>query len=370
MCVKGVRLYKFRNFSMEELEFSEKENIIIGGNGFGKSNLLEGIYICGSGRSFRTRAISECIKFGEKTGSVSLRLQDSSSIRVEILSNSGKNILYNEKKLKRVSNLFEILNIVYIGPQEIEYVRGSPSLRRELMDLSIMRKEPGMSSTILNYARLVKERYFHLKKLASGEAVGGEVYLDVLDERIATLGGKIVRSRLDTIDSIREKVSDTYRRITGNEDKVEITYHSSFPIKDREKIPEAILDHLHSARERDKRYFETTVGPHRDDLMVRLNGFPIREYGSWGEMRSASFAILVSLATSSLEKREKRPVFLVDDAFANLDATRKKNLAALIQENGQFFLTITEKEELGDISPEAFIFELKKPGKPVRRENG
>ncbi|MCD6098189.1 DNA replication/repair protein RecF [bacterium] len=370
MCVKSVRLYRFRNFCVEELEFSEKENIIIGENGFGKSNLLEGIYICGFGRSFRTRAISECIKFGEDAGSVSLRLSDSSSIRVEILANSGKSILYNGKKLRKVSNLFNILNIVYIGPQEIEYVRGAPSLRRELMDLAIMRREPEMTSTITDYSRLIRERHFYLKKLASGEAVGGEIYLDALDERIAALGGKIVRSRLGIVDSIKERVGETYRRIADNKDKVEVAYHSSFPIKDRENISKSILESLYSARERDKRYLETTVGPHRDDLTVKLNGVPIREYGSWGEMRSASFAILLSLATSSLEKGRKRPVFLVDDAFANLDAIRRKNLAALIRENGQFFLTVTGEGELGEISPEAFVFELKEPGRPVRRENG
>lgn len=349
MIVTSLELHNFRSYDNLHVEFVPKINMLIGKNGTGKTNLAESIYLLSLCKSWRNNDIRSLLKWNEDAAFVRARVAIGNGLpkTIEILLTSkGKKITIDNKPIRRLSELSEIVNIVLFSPEDVDLMRGSPSLRRSFLDVSICKESSAYLYTIGKYEKLLTERNIALKR--------NDVdlnYLNVVTEQMIDVSEHIIARRSEYVARLNKILSGVANELYDENNELKIVYK---PFIKADNFKQAAKSLYERNLQNDLLHKTTSIGVHREDFSVLLNGNDIAVYGSQGENRLAAIALKMA-PYFLIEDEAKKPIAILDDVYSELDDAHSQRLAKLLKSLGQVFVTSAEELIDGDV-----IFDISK----------
>ena len=324
MWIEKINLKHYRNYTAIESEFSQSLNVFVGQNAQGKTNFLEAIYFLSLTRSHRTRSDKELIQFGQK-----------------------------ELNVSGLSDYIGTMTVVLFAPEDLQLIKGSPSLRRKFIDIDLGQIKPIYLSDLSNYNHVLKQRNAYLK---SEKKVDTD-FLFVLDEQLVDYGSKVIEHRLDFIQNLTKEADKYHFSISNQQEHLKISYLSSVKFDHKKNIRDNFLNLLQKNRQGDIFKKNTSVGPHRDDLAFFINQMNA-SFGSQGQHRS----LILSLKLAEIELTKTvtgdYPILLLDDVMSELDNYRQIKLLEGIKDNVQTFITTTSLEHLQQLPKKLKLFTI------------
>ena len=326
MIVKSLKLKNFRNYDLLNLEFDAATNIFYGDNAQGKTNILESIYLCGTTKSHRGTKDRDMIQFGQEESHIEVIVEKENTpfqIDMHLKKNSPKGIAINKIPIRKASELFGIIHIVFFSPEDLNIIKNGPSERRRFIDIELAQLDKVYLNDLSNYNRIVNQRNKLLKDIYDRNDLMET--LDVWDLQLVNYGNKVMKRRKLFVEQMNEIVGNVHERLTGGKERLTILYEAGIGNNDFEEI-------LLKNRERDIRMKSTSVGPHRDDICFMTDEIDIRKFGSQGQQRTA--ALSLKLSEIELVKSEIRdtPILLLDDVLSELDKHRQNYLLDSIRD--------------------------------------
>lgn len=353
MYLETITLKNFRNYEEQSIDFCNGVNIIAGLNAQGKTNVLEAINIISTGRSHRTRKDNEIIKWEGNLAEIRAVVNEDderTSVGYRFNREKKKNIEVNGVKLDKISGILGNLYTVIFSPDHLVIVKEGPGERRRFMDVVLSQLKPSYYHALVNYLKVLDLRNKTL--FDSRESESKKKLLDVWDEQLVKYGMRIFQERKEFIEVLDARASSVCKEISGGVDLLKINYLPSFLEKflkdDRidggEKfVEEAFLKKLRENRNGDIKKGHTSVGPHRDDFELLINGREARNYGSQGQQRTVLLALKISELQIMSELAGSNPVLLLDDVFSELDSNRKEFLLKYLK-GVQSIITCTDAD--------------------------
>lgn len=341
MWISDIKLSNFRNYSNKEIKLHENINVFFGENAQGKTNIIESIFLCSIGKSFRTNKEKELIKFNEEKATVEINFQKSDrdgKIKIEI--GNKKQVYLNGIKLKKLSELLGNINVVIFTPDDINILKGGPQNRRKFLDIMISQLRPNYMHILTLYLKTLEQRNNYLKQIKLENK--DESLLDIWDEKLVDYGMKIYEYRTEFIEKIQNKIKKIHKEITQDKEDIEIKYFSDATTRQN------FINELKSRRKLDIIKGFTTKGVHRDDFVVYINGKEVEIYGSQGQHRTAILSLKLSELQVIYDEIGEYPILLLDDFMSELDDKRRKNFLNNIKDI-QVIITCTEKITLENL---------------------
>ena len=339
MKVESLELQGFRNIGLMRLEPCEGVNVIYGDNAQGKTNLLEALWLFTGCKSFRTVRDKELISFGSRAAFLDLEYYSAERDQTMSLQIEN-NRIFTQNGIKKGagSKIIGEIQAVIFSPSHLNLVKGGPGERRRFLDIAISQLKPKYASVLIRYNKALSQRNSLLKDvIAHPEA---EDLLDIWDERIAVYGVEIIRQRMGYIELISKKAEEIYSGISSNREIFSMEYKQAVevPVESKAEMTEKAEELLRQYRKADVAAGFTTVGPHRDDLDIKINDISARLFGSQGQQRSASLALKLSEASVVKDYSGEMPIALLDDVMSELDTERQNYIFNHIK-NWQVFIT-------------------------------
>ena len=350
MYIENIKLNNFRNYNQLDLELNKHINVIYGDNAQGKTNILESIFLCSFGKSFRTLKEKEMIKFDEEKAIIEIffkKKDRDGKIKIEI--GNKKQITVNGVKIKKLSELLGNINIVLFTPDDINIFKSGPSSRRKFLDMMIGQLRPNYVYNLNMYLKTIEQRNNYLRQIK--EENKPEEMLEIWDENLAEYGEKIYNYRKLYMEKILNKINNIHRKITDSKEELKIEYISDCFNK------EDYLKLLKARRKLDIIKGFTTKGIHRDDFVIYINDKEVKTYGSQGQNRTVVLSLKLAELNVIFEEIGEYPILLLDDFMSELDEKRRSNFLSNI-ENTQVILTGTEKIDLPNL--EYNLYNVKK----------
>ncbi|MGZ0712198.1 DNA replication/repair protein RecF (plasmid) [Coraliomargarita sp. W4R53] len=363
MIVEQLSLVDFRNYAAAEVSLAPGPNVFVGRNGQGKTNLAEAIGYFATLGSHRVSNDAPMVRDGAEAAIIRARLTHGErSVLLEVQVNrQGSNKARVNGAGVKPTELPRYAQVVLFAPEDLQIVRGDPSARRRFSDQLLVQRTPRLAGVLGDYDRVLKQRNALLKSARSRGVRGeGLSTLDVWDEKLVALGTEVIEARVALGAELSVPLAAAYTAIAGADHRPEIQWALSVAGADPEDGVESLTPdaapgrtaELFRAALADKRSAElergvTLVGPHRDDLLLRVRGLPVKGYASHGE--SWSVALALRLASAELLRAESRlgdPVLILDDVFAELDADRRARLALLASDYEQVVVTAAVEEDV------------------------
>lgn len=344
MILSSVSLRDFRSHISTSIKFKKGLNYIVGGNGQGKTSILESIYYLCTTKSNLSRSDSEVIRFDQKDFEVQGRFNDLTTDTVKLLYSFSENKKYyylNEKLVNRTAEIIGRFPVVALTPADHAITQGSPAERRKLVDSIISQASSNYLFNLLDYNKMLRQRSSLLSKLREFR---NTVELDELEswtERLIKTGTEIIKQRKKFIDSYNEYVKKSYSQIMNNEEVPEIKY-SSLENYHNENTEDQFKRLIKEKKDEEIRRGVNLVGPHRDDYIFEINGFNLKTFGSQGQNKTFQSALRFAEFFYLKDVTNKTPIFLLDDVFGELDAFRATKISEYLRNVGQAFITLTD----------------------------
>ena len=341
MYIEKVILNNFRNYEEQIVEFNKNINVIYGDNAQGKTNILESIFLCGFGKSFRTSKEKEMIQLGKDYTQVELQYQKSDrSGKIKILLANKKQIEVNGVKIKRLSELVGNLNLVIFTPDDIQILKNGPAERRRFLDMMIGQLRPNYVYTLNLYLKTLEQRNNYLRQIK--EENKPEEMLEIWDEKLAEYAVTIWKYRNEFIEKLKQKIKVIHKQITNEKEELKIEYLSECENK------ENYLELLKQRRKLDIIKGFTTKGIHRDDFKAFINEKEVGIYGSQGQHRTSILTLKLAELYVIYDEIGEYPILLLDDFMSELDENRRKSFLQYIKDT-QVIITCTDKMELEEL---------------------
>ena len=348
MYVRHLSLTDFRSYEQVDLELDSGVTAFVGPNGQGKTNLVEALGYLATLGSHRVATDAPLVRSGAERAVVRAGVvRDGRETRIEVEITPGK---ANRARLggapvPRPREILGTLRTVLFAPEDLAVVKGDPSERRRFLDELLVVRAPRFSAVRSDYDRVLKQRNALLKSAGAARRAGGSALrtLDVWDAHLATAGAALLAGRLDLVDALAPVVDKAYTSVSRGGATAGLEYVSSLPpdslaSRDRDVLAAALAAAVAATRDAELDRGVTLVGPHRDDLTLTLGELPARGYASHGE--SWSLALALRLASYDLLSSDGgEPVLILDDVFAELDASRREQLADLVAPAEQVLVT-------------------------------
>jgi DNA replication and repair protein RecF len=343
MYIQSIKIQNFRNYETLSLSFNKGINIIYGKNAQGKTNLLESIYVLGITKSHRLTIDNHLIKNNEKFLNIKGIIKKTRfPTELELSLSQEKELKIDNRKINKVSDYISLMNIIIFYPEDLEIVKGSPSVRRRFLNLELSQLYNGYYMLLNDYNKLLKMRNDYLKKMKNGQEID-ENYMNILNEYFVEKGSSIYKLRKKFIFLLNEKCGQIYKNITGL-DSFHIVYESNIDNSsdDKQEIKNNFKNKLNSMILSELKFKASLVGPHRDDISFYLNDQNLKLYGSQGQQRIAVLAMKLAEIDIFKTYTNTTPILLLDDIFSELDNRKKNNLLRYIKNNIQTIITTTE----------------------------
>lgn len=358
MIVTHLSLTDFRNYESAQLELVAGSNLFVGDNGQGKTNLVESLGFLSTLSSHRVSTDHAMIRQGTDSAIIRARVRhEEKELLLEVqLNRVGANRAQLNKNQIKVRDLPRYFHTVLFAPEDLALVRGEPSGRRKFLDELLILKNPRFAGVMSDYERVLRQRNTLLKSArASGLKSVSLPTLDVWDERLIALGSELIEARGQLVADLQPRVTAAYIAVAGDDHHAVLASRLSILAGDPDaesadhdivttmpasEIAVRFRDTLDRLRRSELDRGVTLAGPHRDDLILGLNGMPARGYASHGE--SWSFALSLKLASAGVLREESSvgdPVLILDDVFAELDVSRRERLGAAIATFEQVLIT-------------------------------
>ncbi len=338
MYIKKLEVTNFRNYDKFKLEDLKNLNIIIGENGVGKTSIIESIYVCSLARSFKSNDDGVILKSGKDFAKIKIELQNQEKIKKleYIFTEQGKKTKINNTLKKKISDFISQYKVILFSPDELRIIKEAPNTRRNYLNISLSQINKSYIKLLNNYNILIKNKNDYLKKMYINSNMD-TTYLDILDEKISSLGYQICKSRSEYIFKLNKYIKKIFKKFK-KEDEVCIKYISQFS----DKSIEEILSMLKKNRSNECSLGLTKTGIHRDDIVFMHNGMSAKEFSSQGIQK----LILLSLKMAELEvlvnDYYEEPILLLDDLFSELDSINQNSILNNLNKNIQVFITTTD----------------------------
>ncbi|MFJ5774778.1 DNA replication/repair protein RecF [Streptomyces sp. NPDC093094] len=354
MHVTHLSLADFRSYARVEVPLDPGVTAFVGPNGQGKTNLVEAVGYLATLGSHRVASDAPLVRMGADRAVIRAQIrQDERQQLVELELNPGKanRARINRSSQVRPRDVLGIVRTVLFAPEDLALVKGDPGERRRFLDELITARSPRMAGVRSDYERVLKQRNTLLKTAALARRHGGRSMdlstLDVWDQHLARAGAELLARRLDLITALQPLADKAYEQLAPGGGPLALEYKSSAPgeAHTREELCAQLMAALGDARKQEVERGVTLVGPHRDDLVLRLGRLPAKGYASHGE--SWSYALALRLASYDLLRAEgNEPVLVLDDVFAELDARRRERLAELVAPGEQVLVTAAVDDDV------------------------
>lgn len=320
MIVKSLELSNFRNYESLSMEFSPSTNILYGDNAQGKTNILEAVFLCATTKSHKGSKDKEIIKLQSEEAHIRMVIRrDELDHRIDmhLKKNKPKGVAIDGIPIKRSSELFGIINVVFFSPEDLAIIKDGPSERRRFIDMELCQLSKLYLHNLLNYNKVLNQRNNLLKQVCFNKGLLDTLY--VWDQQLLHFGTELMKERQAFMKNMNEIVVKLHKKLSDGKEELEIAYEPNVAISEFESK-------LNKSMERDIALKVTNVGPHRDDLSFFINGQDVRKYGSQGQQRTA--ALSLKLAEIELVKQvtKDKPILLLDDVLSELDRKRQNQL--------------------------------------------
>lgn len=365
MKLNSIYAVNFRNYSSYNLELPFMINVFYGKNAQGKTNLLESIFYSAFGLSHRTSKEEELLKMDTREMAVGVEYSSftgNHSIKIKRFQQTGNNrkdIFLDGAKV-RPKEHYGNLNVVMFSPEDLQLVKGEPSLRRRYFDMQIAQTDPVYYELLVNYNRVLQQRNQLLKDVREMKA--SSELLSVWDEKFAELSSAIVKKRLQALEKLGKIASQVYASISAGEEELTVKYEAKannssvlYPEKPEEYSQEYYLNSLKERQKLDIIRGNTGIGPHRDDIIILLNKMSMRSFGSQGQQRSGALALKLSQIEYIYQEIGEYPLLLLDDVMSELDNNRRSQLLLFIDGKVQTFITVNDKELIPNLPNNAYF---------------
>ncbi len=359
MIVKGITLEGFRNYDRLEGSFSPGVNVIFGENAQGKTNLLEAISYLSAARSHRARYDRELIAFDRTQSVIRTRVLSRDrdfTLEARLFRTARRQLFSNGVKLKTGGELAGILHTVLFCPEDLGLVRDGPSARRRFLDDSICQLRPKYEAALGEYKRLYEHKTRILRDWEENPSL-----LDTLDEfslQMARTGAVLIHYRAHFIRKLREYAPVIHRDFSGGRESLGLRYETVKTVSDPQASPKEIFcelwEHQMSHRKAELESRQCLSGPHKDDLLVELDGRLAKTYASQGQTRTAALSLKLACREIFQGDTGEWPVLLLDDVLSELDERRQAFVLGRI-DGGQVFITTCDQ---GDFSPAAQVMRI------------
>ena len=352
MWLQHLSLKTFRNYKETKIDFNTKLNVFLGRNAQGKTNMLEAIYFLALTRSHRTRTDKNLIHFDEEQLHLSGLVQKKTgSIPLEIeLTQKGRVTKVNHLKQARLSDYVGHMNVVLFAPEDLQLIKGAPSVRRKFIDMELGQIKPIYLSDLTNYNHILKQRNTYLK---SAQKID-ETFLSVLDDQLVDYGCRVMNHRLDFIKKLEAFGHKKHFELSNQIEELSISYQSSVKITDKENLSESFKIALEKSRSRDLFKKNTGIGPHRDDISFYINEISARSFGSQGQQRSVALALKLAESKVMESITGDKPVMFLDDVMSELDENRQDYILNHLRDQ-QVFITCCDPNTIHQLKQGALF---------------
>lgn len=341
MYIKSLQILNFRNYKNLNVRLCPNVNVFMGDNAQGKTNVIEAMYYCGFAKSHRTNKDRELINWSEDKAFIRLDVHKDrldKVIDIKILKDGKRAISVNSIKINKIGELIGTFNVVMFSPEDLKIVKESPGVRRRFMDMELSQLNSRYYHNLVQYNKILNERNTVLKNRNLDESI-----LDIYDIQLSQYGEYIIKARLKYLENLNKHSAEIHKDITSGKEDITFNYIST--VKDLENIQESMLALLEQNRRKDIEKKVTSIGPHRDDFSILLNGIDAKAYGSQGQQRTSVLTIKFASLKIIKEITGEFPVLLLDDVLSELDFNRKRYVLSSIK-NIQTIITCTGIEDL------------------------
>ncbi len=340
MVLESLELIDFRNFSSLSLDFPAGLNLLVGENAQGKTGFLEALYLLGALRSFRAAREVEMLRWCGEGAKVKARFRraQGGSRDLELRwvrrpdGSLERTVLKGRLPVRRMAEFLGEVPLALFTPADLALVQGSPQVRRRFLDLLLCKGSPTYLAALARLQTVLRQR----NELLRRRPPPSSAELEPWDQQLAALTGVLIPQRQTAVERLRSVASDLFRRLSDSRSDLDLAHRPGAPENAQE-----VLEALGRGRREDLRRGTTMLGPHRDDLELRLAGRSLRRYGSQGQQRSAALAL--RLAEAAVLGQDEGALMLLDDCFSELDPGRQGRLVEILAEWPQVFLTATSR---------------------------
>ncbi|MGO1712596.1 MAG: DNA replication/repair protein RecF [Senegalia sp. (in: firmicutes)] len=325
MHVKSIKLINFRNYNGIKVFLNPNVNIFLGENGEGKTNLLESLFIASSGKSFRTNRDKELINIDKNEAYIAVELirEDSEKkIEIKLDNNSPKRVKINGVEQDKISDILGILKAVIFSPEDLKIVKEGPSYRRNFLDQEITQMKPLYKSILNDYNRVLTQRNNLLKVIPYDKKKRKMLF--VWNKQLIELS------------------------LTNGVEKLDLSYQPTFDINELDKkiIMKNFEELLIKNEDSDIEKGSTSLGPHKDDIEIKINDKDVRIFGSQGQKRTTVLSLKLAEVELIKDETDENPILLLDDVFSELDKNRRKYLVSRFS---KLQTIITTNDDINDL---------------------
>lgn len=341
MILTKISLVNFRNYKKCNVKFNNQVNIFLGNNAQGKSNILESIYVLALTKSYRTN-YDDILK---RKGSDGYKIVGDIKIgkyfkNLSVLSsNNEKKVFINDTNIKKISDYVSTFNVILFSPEDVETIKGTPSLRRDLLNIEISQLSQQYIKNYNEYNKILKMRNDYLKLIYTN-GISDYRYLDVLTNNLIDRAVNIYKERINFINKINENISTIYNNLTKS-DQLKILYEANIDITNN-NLKEQLEEKYRLNQNKEVVAGMTLYGPHRDDFSFIINDNDAKTYGSQGQQKMAMIAFKLAEIPIFEELTGTKPVLLLDDIFSELDKSKKNHLIEFINDGIQVIITAND----------------------------
>lgn len=331
-----IRLQHFRSYNDASFEIDEGVNIIVGPNASGKTNLLEAILMTCLGASYRAKE-ADLVRFEQPWARIDARTPTGTRT-IKLIADTSvvkKEFVIDDQPLKRLL-LPKTVPVVLFEPNHLQLLTGSPDLRREYLDNLLEQLIPGFATVRRQYKRTLAQR----NRLLKQGQLQTDSQLFAWNIRLSQLGAEIANHRMQLVGELNKSIQKLYRELSHTKAKVTIAYSTNCA---QDQYSSDMLHKLEAHTAADFERGFTTYGPHRDDIVITLNGHLIQEAASRGETRTMLLALKILEMQLIEQNRNQKPILLLDDVFSELDGARRRALTEVLK-GYQTFITTTDAD--------------------------
>lgn len=338
MILKSVALSHFRNYEELHIEFDKGTNILYGDNAQGKTNVLESIYVSGTTKSHKGSKDRELIQFDQEESHILTIVEKDGldyQIDMHLKKNKSKGIAINKMPIKKASELFGILNIVFFSPEDLNIIKNGPSERRRFLDFELCQLDKIYLYHLTKYNKILNQRNRLLKDINFRPDLLDT--LSVWDIQLIDHAKEIIRTRKEFVEELNSIVYKIHKKISGNKEELLLKYEPNV-------LEENMEQELAKCRNKDLKFGQTSIGPHRDDLCFMIHDIDARRFGSQGQQRSCALSLKLSEIELVKKSIKETPVLILDDVLSELDSSRQNFLLNSIHDI-QTIITCTGLDE-------------------------
>jgi len=381
--LRSLGLEQFRCYERADIQLGPGLNVLVGPNASGKTSVLEAIYLLAVTKSHRTSSDRELIRWEQPWGRVTgvFRGHDGRDVELRVTlarkANGGggdksprKTIEVNQVPRRRLAETIGQVAVVLFGPDDLALIKGPPSTRRRFLNAGIAQVRPAYLADLLRYRQALRQRNEHLRLVRRG--MGDPALLGAWDAPLAESGARLATARAEFCRTLAPEVEQIHYDLSGHTERLQVSYRSdlgeAFDVQSRRAL---LRELLQRNVDRDIALGRTLSGPHRDELLVELEGRPLRDFGSQGQQRTAALSLTLAQAKAMQQWGQEAPIVLLDDCLSELDETRARRVLQLTESVEQVIVTTASWDRmLQELAGNARVYDVSAQAIRERTGNG